>query len=1258
MFKPLLRTLPTLTGNFSLACEVNPNNEYIQRASMCPLHEDAYNSHMNVALLTDRYEYNIHDYYVRYQSNFFNDMYSYDDKYVDNLDLVSANRPQSRNTAFEFGCSRISYQTFNHQFSFFAPIYINDINDLPNAFVINIEFKNTKIKKKIRVKIKELINGKPDNKNYLYIYLKRYLEQIDYRCIYCLPNLQQATYYGVDIVHGGLNTATDNIFNLIYNQYMSKNEYDLTICEGFQRNGLIMRQIIPLSFIFNINDFLDTTELQIYKNSNMVITGYYERNGMQVDMYDLLTNYKELIIDDVNVLGKVNELSLNESEATNYKYDNTVSPHQCHWQIYQDISSNVYNTNEYIVNSSASFDNDTNYVYGDFPQLYDNSSSYIYINDDNIIVENMCKLDPSIKNAIKTNIFFTETTQTIDSLLNSSNIENVGWIPINSQEVYYKGIKYNLDNIYNPILSNTTTYFGVFAYLHIIDSNLYTKACRSLDSNDSYVFGSKDVFSYTFNDKLSLINNYYSNDVAFVSYEDMSNVFGDGFDSSKVWLDATDYYNAYNKYSPNIALEEPQMFELTYVTSYIALLFNDSNLYKDLAEISFNEDSLLIDQLHSSYLIWYSINDNIEKYELSLENLDEVKSLISTHKISIYLKTILSDLNSNYYNIHIDERQKAIDEYGEYMFEPSMSIYGINSTDVNEYVTNSMIPHINRLSKTVFALALNLDNYLAALKTNISSSEINSSEIIDKINNVIDYVNDNTQLAYVKFIDDAHLELTKKLANSAGVEFNKYSDNTIITYIKNETTHNYVFNHYDHLTKDQKANIDRAFGLLPVVIMNDMMYELYESNIIDLLLYTRDIYGNNIYVNSGSKNFVNINDIILDNSYIKHTSYEFINDNNEVMSSDVPILFPLNDIYIYGNSSIEETKDIIRSKNISNTYILDPNDQSQNIRLFDYYPIETLRIYNIYDDSDNDIRDNSYEKVSPIMVNLHDGINVVNKDNKDFIYVYLDIYAFNDNLSFNIYSDSDNNTTIDIDNINNYSLEWLMPYMKTNLFYDHFTNYLSNIVLYPTQLSLRDNLKYNEYNNIIEKTQFKNQVHLTRYFGDIVPYIVHIDDNNITYNNSYMMLYKTFSIADDKDDVMVRLDMSYNGDKIMQNIYKYPGVQVIDTINGVPRQIIEDNPEYKYYNDNKLWNLDTKFTIIYPKHIQQDEVYKYMNDQFVIDEIFLPYMSQYISQIDENDTLKLFLFNQYKVKYMSTPTKLSTSSNYKMYELKYEFSLR
>ena len=152
-----------------------------------------------------------------------------------------------------------------------------------------------KIYKNIHIKIFD--NSDNDMlSNYLSVYLRRYIEKIDERCIFCLPESNQAAYFGIDVQFGGFKNCKDNVFGVLYNEQLSLNDFDRVINEGFSRNKLIMRQVVPMSFLFNISDILTRNEYNTFINGKVKISGWYERNGMKYDFYDFDTDYKKLLL--------------------------------------------------------------------------------------------------------------------------------------------------------------------------------------------------------------------------------------------------------------------------------------------------------------------------------------------------------------------------------------------------------------------------------------------------------------------------------------------------------------------------------------------------------------------------------------------------------------------------------------------------------------------------------------------------------------------------------------------------------------------------------------------------------------------------------------------------------------------------------------------------------------------------------------------------------------------------------------------------
>ena len=178
MFRSLLRTIPSVSGNFTLSCRLNDiikksDKEYvtyINSAILLPLDNNIkLFRDININLQNAKYEYDIQRYWRLISDSFYKDTYLIHENIFDSYDGNNYNLKDNRDKTFEYGCSRISYNYTGYQFRFYAPIYINDVNDLPDSFNILIKNQNGQILKKIIIPISEKINL-----NKLRIYLSKF----------------------------------------------------------------------------------------------------------------------------------------------------------------------------------------------------------------------------------------------------------------------------------------------------------------------------------------------------------------------------------------------------------------------------------------------------------------------------------------------------------------------------------------------------------------------------------------------------------------------------------------------------------------------------------------------------------------------------------------------------------------------------------------------------------------------------------------------------------------------------------------------------------------------------------------------------------------------------------------------------------------------------------------------------------------------------------------------------------------------------
>lgn len=485
MFKSLLRTTPLLTGNISLNCKLvdytkKNNGVYVSEiryADLCPLQSYFHRKPINTSLLSNTWDMDVARFYDLYKDIFYEKNYLINEADYQVAE-VSYNEICDRNKDYEFGCKRTPYGFHGFECNFFAPIYCDNVNDLPYKFCIDIIYDDSiegnktdgTLNKKIEIPINQ--NTKY---NYLYIYLKKYLSKIDDKVIYLNNYTKTGFYYGIEVTKGGLCSLNDNIIGTIYNNQTTINDFDKYICEGFKRNKLICRQIIPLSFSFNLDSILTNKEKKYLKNKKCKITGYYKySNNVECDMYDFNIDYynyrykklkyndktDQITLDYSNNIIDIadnNNYLLGEKRLERYKYFNKIDCLVNKWEI---ISSTEQ---QYIINNHNIFT--LNYLYPSNERV-DNKC---YLKGKN--TENISLILPIFKyNPLNNTIDFREFNNIVtyknnlklsllenySNWLNISNIknnftttenyDNIQYVNVNNNKIIYNGVLYNFAN--------------------------------------------------------------------------------------------------------------------------------------------------------------------------------------------------------------------------------------------------------------------------------------------------------------------------------------------------------------------------------------------------------------------------------------------------------------------------------------------------------------------------------------------------------------------------------------------------------------------------------------------------------------------------------------------------------------------------------------------------------------------------------------------------------------------------------------------
>lgn len=481
MIKPLLRTIPSMSGNVKLACTLLDYNKIkedtfetnIRGAHLLPLSSSLFQKSVTANLLNSSWEYDLKKFYTAYSDTFFDTVFPISVLEIPILDETQVFK--NRNTDLEYGVKRVSYDKSGCQFACFAPIYIDNSKDIPSYFLLKMEIsaKRAHITKYIKVNIAS--NAK-SNYNYIYKYLNTYLSKIDDNVAYMNNADRTVTYYGIDLLNGGFTKVVDATVSSLFNIQMPIQMFDNTLSIGFERNRICMRQSIPLCFYFNVQDILNSAELEKFKFGTIVFSGnYYDSNDNKIDWYDYDWDY-DFHSEDILAMNELTGImsiipgyesnimdagfpSFNDTRLTQYQFANKLSVSFTRWKL-------KYSSDEwpYITNMSWAFSNnqDSNYKYREYPSSYLQQAGFAYINDkfayDLIFPlgtnkEKYDKINSRSASKYKA-IMDNYCLNWFDVIPNTdikSNYTNINWSDVNDGYAYFNSVLYNLNAIYNKM---------------------------------------------------------------------------------------------------------------------------------------------------------------------------------------------------------------------------------------------------------------------------------------------------------------------------------------------------------------------------------------------------------------------------------------------------------------------------------------------------------------------------------------------------------------------------------------------------------------------------------------------------------------------------------------------------------------------------------------------------------------------------------------------------------------------------------------
>ena len=494
MLKPLLRIIPSYSGNVKINCQIsdyvydkrytNAKNESIdvyecrvRNAFIDTASTSLSRKKVKCSLLGGSYDYDLRTFFTYNKDTFYNSGFDFLRTDIEKIDRT-INQYQ-RNIDLEYGCKRISLKENGYQYEFFAPIYIDDISSLPDSFTISLSFSTGTYN--IIKELKVVLNDVSSNSryNYLYTYLKKYLSKVDNKVGTLMDSNNSLILYGIDLNKGGMCMTVDSGVSDLFSKQQTINNFDATIATAYKRCNMAMKQVIPLSFQFNIDDVLTYKEKSLLLKSPIQVSGYYELNGHDIPLYDFSNDYDKYVEDVYKMDEKTGVLtwisgsvpnimgdkfpSLNECTIRDYQYSNKLSKMYTRWKLLQSDDNHPY-----IVNTSFAFNRnqDSQILYGLYPKETSPIQSLaIEQKDDRYNYSLIVPIDENkkyytgqyseIPNLYRKSVesYQFNWFDIIDS--NSSDWKsNIYWGDVINNKCYYNGIIHDLSLITNKSTEN------------------------------------------------------------------------------------------------------------------------------------------------------------------------------------------------------------------------------------------------------------------------------------------------------------------------------------------------------------------------------------------------------------------------------------------------------------------------------------------------------------------------------------------------------------------------------------------------------------------------------------------------------------------------------------------------------------------------------------------------------------------------------------------------------------------------------------
>lgn len=810
MLKVLSQTKSKYSGGFSLTSRLDTNNLVKHDNNLYSIDAN------NLCITAMNKDYNIVNLVnIADEDNTWNnDIFLALNKLISNGDNNALYQKQLINYTKQFGANRIDNYISENKYNvfFYAPIYVESIDDIPESFNISVYFKNDKIDEKL-IEKNIIVNISKEKRCLLYKYIKNYITTTEENGLPFNSFLKYEYKDNTKYINTKLSYLSLKNGNILEENKLGYKTLD----EMAYDNKHIIKQIIPISFLFNINDVLSKLELRQLNNVPVYVSANYVLNSIKFPLSNMFLNgltYSNYTYDwKENVIKTYDETYQKSTNESIYMIVNRENV----WSLYNDIylldmsvNKNIYYAN-YINDYSdlildiVTIDN-VKYINVPFSDIYDHYTTEALSQYDKYYSSDWWKIlnvNKTIADINNNYAYLNGIKYDINAILNYFDIDKSSISPLKYFTIDFELIYDDSKDVVNDI-NNNIEYVQEELHKTInTDDTIYYASLKELLIATYKKYGTRTVYvlSIEHNENIKFIDiihdskliSLYKNDKIILYKCIIDTIVEESIDTT------SNYYNT--TYTTTTAAPTSNIINIFYTTQQLAIngnniiTLNDNiieSFEKNTGDIKFTDISKSYDIsiINGDLSFSIKINDNITILKRTKENTYAANVSINKNNINKIGKS-LPNICIYHNNVNIEDTEMILTNDSIFKYskrktsknESAVVISFINSPTMNKIYTANMKYKFNGITYTI---QLNINVYTDVNKYNATYNqkikydyEISHNMLTFKI--LTSYSSLNT--LFITNSEDENIENVHIINYDNGISAIDYIENNIMMFL-------------------------------------------------------------------------------------------------------------------------------------------------------------------------------------------------------------------------------------------------------------------------------------------------------------------------------------------------------------------------------------------------------------------------------------------------------------------------------------------